>query len=744
MPLPITTTQKLDIRNVFVKRIWRALQLLLALIVLAGCTTGARMSDPATRATLIAGAPTVTLRPNETPRPTQPPRLPTPNLPLATPYATARPAGDYFESVEMGFRVRHPLGWSRSSGAVPGTIVQLGNKPNDVFVLILRTPIEADQSLQSAAEELHALVADWIGELEPVSSEAATLASGVAAWRSEHRRDYPEYGVAVETLIESLAHGSQLITLAAYAEDRHLALERQTVEQIFGGVELFEPTVYGVPRSETYVYAEQEATSAAANDPALGQGDRRVFSGLVSLDPQLALQPELAESWQISADNSVYTFFLRPNATFHDGRPVTAQDVAYSWERALDPATGSNTALTYLGDVVGAAERQRGEAPSVSGLRVIDERTLEVTIDEPKPYFLLKLTASPAMVVDRANVQQGREWYRQPNGTGAYRLLRWQPGLVKLYERNAHFWGVAPSIRYLAARLDVGYSGSYLYSLGELDALPLDGRQLAAARAEDTGLAAELRETVPLCTSFVAFDTSKPPFDDPQVRQAFALAVDRQRYQERAEQGASLPARGLFPPGMPGYDAEFAGVPFDPEQARLRLAESRYGSGAELPPIVLTSSGYGFWVEPGVGVLVQMWQENLGATISIEQLEPSGFAETVQGSGRGNLFFWQWCADYPDPENMADALFHSGAQQNIGRYGNPALDALLEQARVEPELEQRLQLYREAEAAIVGDGAAIFLGHRIDTLLVAPRIQGPIGAPGTVPVERYLSIEAKP
>ena len=714
----------------------------LLLLALSGCAQKPQMSDPATRATLIAAAPTVTPQPWQTPPTAAPPRLPTPNLPAATPYATPKPQSNFFEVIELGFRIDHPFHWARSSGAVPGTLMQLANKANNVFVVILRSPLDG-QELEAASTDTHGRVAEWLGGMESTRSAVAELSPGVPGWRSEFAQAYPEYGITVQALVVSVAHGHQLITLAAYATDQDLATERETVEAIFGSIKLTEPTAFGLPRSETYVYAEQEAINTQAYDPALGQGDRRVFSGLVGLDPQQRLQAELAESWSISPDGKVYSFYLRPGARFHDGKPVTAQDVIYAWERAADPATQSDTVLTYLGDIVGVSERRRGEAETISGLRALDERTLEVTINGPKPYFLLKLTAPPAMVVDQANVQMGTTWYRRPNGTGPYRLLSWEPGKAKIYERAEGFYGDAPPTRYLVGRLDVGYSGSYLYRLGELDQLPLGDYDMGILSDPASKLRDDVREVAPLCTAFVSFDASRAPFDDPKVRQAFALAVDRQQYQERAMSGTSLPARGLFPPGMPGYSDDVVGMGFDPAQAKARLAESRY-AGEPLPPIRLTTSGYGFQVDTGVGVLVQMWQETLGATIMIDQLEPGGFAETWQGSERGNLFFWEWCADYPDPENFADALFHSGAPQNIGRYGNPDLDALLERARVEADVTRRMELYQEAEALIVNDAAAIFLEHRVDVLLVEPRVSGAVGAPGHVPVERYLKLEPNP
>ncbi|NTW03480.1 MAG: ABC transporter substrate-binding protein [Oscillochloris sp.] len=353
----------------------------------------------------------------------------------------------------------------------------------------------------------------------------------------------------------------------------------------------------------------------------------------------------------------------------------------------------------------------------------------------------MKLAGGPTQVLDQANVQSSDEWYRHPNGSGPYRLIRWEPGKIKIYERSENYYGDPPATRYMITRLDVGYNGIYEYMLGEVDQISLSDIERASIGDVNSELSADVRESPLMCTSFVAFDTSRPPFDDPKVRQAFALAVDRQRYQERVLRGSGILAHGLYPPALPGYDPHFQGLTYDPATARQRLAESRYAN-EPLPEIILTSSGYGLYVDPGVGVLVQMWQEQLGAKIKIEQLEPEGYVQSVRGGGRGNLFFWEWCADYPDPADFTDVLFGSNSPQNLGHYQSTDLDGLLAQANAATDPTQRLQLYQQAEAMIVNDAAAIFLNHRVESLLVAPHIQGVVRAPFDLPVEPFIQLKA--
>jgi oligopeptide transport system substrate-binding protein len=181
---------------------------------------------------------------------------------------------------------------------------------------------------------------------------------------------------------------------------------------------------------------------------------KQTIFGLVSFD-QVDLA-DLAEKWNVSPDGTVYTFHLRENAKFHNGRAVTAQDVIYSWERAASPALESDTVLTYLGDILGVKEMASGQADHIEGLRALDDHTLQVTIDAPKPYFLYKLTYSTAFVVDKENVESGDEWYRQPNGTGPYRLREWKRFESIVYEANPDFYLGGPSIPYVIVQL---YSG---------------------------------------------------------------------------------------------------------------------------------------------------------------------------------------------------------------------------------------------------------------------------------------------
>lgn len=499
-----------------------------------------------------------------------------------------------------------------------------------------------------------------------------------------------------------------------------------------------------VPLNQALVLEGGESTNPRDYDPATthGSGDKRIFSGLVSFDPQLNLTPDLAETWEVSADGTIYTFHLRANAKFHNGRNVTAQDVIYSWERAASPAIASDTVLTYLGDIVGVPEMASGQADHISGLTALDDHTLQVTIDAPKPYFVYKLTYVTTFIVDRENVEGGDEWYREPNGTGPYRLREWKRFEYIIYEANPDFYLGAPSIPYIIEQLYSGV-GIRLYESNEIDISGVSRFDADRFLDPSEPMHNELVTGVDLCTGYITFDATRPPFDDANVRKAFSMAFDRQKYIDVVLSGHALPANGLYPPALPGFDLAFKGLPYDPAQAREFLRQSSYGGPDSLPPIVFTDAGIGSSVASDVAAMAEMWEQNLGVTITVENIESNFYLDQIYSGNHGQLFSGGWCADYPDPENFADVLFHSGSTQNNGGYSNPELDSLLEAARVERDVTKRIQMYQQAEQIIVNDAAVLFTTHSLSYQVVKPYVKGYVFTPIDIPIERYMWLDGK-
>jgi oligopeptide transport system substrate-binding protein len=369
----------------------------------------------------------------------------------------------------------------------------------------------------------------------------------------------------------------------------------------------------------------------------------------------------------------------------------------------------------------------------------LDEHTLQVTLEKPVPYFLLKLTYPTSYIVDKENVEKSKTWYKAPNGTGPFRLTRWDPRESILYERFDAFYGEKPKLK--AIRI-IMYQGTslQLYEQGMIDTTGISYSDLTRFTDPTEPMHDQLNSNTNMCTSYITIDVTQPPFDDVRVRQAFAMTIDKDEYVKVISDGGELPARGLYPPALPGYDKYFRGLEFDPQKARELLKTSKYGND-DLPPIIFSISGYGNSVPNGISAVAQMWEENLGVKVTIQNIDPE-YYETVLDSGKhGQLISQGWCADYPDPENFADVLFHTDREMNRGNYSNPGLDLLLEFARIESDVSKRMEMYRMAEKIIVNDVPAIFWTHSNSYVLVKPYLQGYVGAPIDIPLEKYMWID---
>lgn len=448
----------------------------------------------------------------------------------------------------------------------------------------------------------------------------------------------------------------------------------------------------------------------------------QIFSGLVKLDDNLEPAPDIAMTWEISQDNLTFTFHLREDVVFQDGRKVTAADFKYSWERACSPLTGSIVAGTYLGDIQGVRDVIEGKAEEISGVQVVDDNTLKITIDSPKSYFLSKLTYPTAMVVDRFDVAEGGEWWRNPNGTGSFKLKSWQENESLVLERNDKYYGELASLDFVEFQM---YSDlpMNLYETGQIDVAGVGVYYIDRITDKAGPFYEELQESPQLSFSWIGLNASQPPFDDVNVRKAFTMAVDKDKIIELSIRNLVQRADGILPPGLPGYNEDLVGLGFDVDKAKELIAASKYGSVDNLPPITLTTSGYGGTISKVLEAIIFQWRENLGVEVMVRQLEPERFVYNLKDE-KDNMFDTGWIADYPHPQNFLDVLFHTGAEYNYGEYSNLVIDGLLEEAGIELDIDKSLELYRQAEQMIVDDAAVIPLWFGRNYILVKPYVEG--------------------
>ena len=372
-------------------------------------------------------------------------------------------------------------------------------------------------------------------------------------------------------------------------------------------------------------------------------------------------------------------------------------------------------------DIVGAIDKLTGKANDVKGYEVVDERTIRITLDQPRAYFLSKLTYHTFDVLDRRNVEQGSSnWWSKPNGSGPFTLEKMNKDEIILRANKNYVFG-SPAIETVHFTLRGG-SPMTMYEQGELDAVIVPSSNIEQVLDTTNPLSNELIVVPSLDVWYLAFDTQQEPFNDPKIRQAFAHATNKEGIAKVLLQKTVTPAKGILPPEIPGYNENLKGLLYDPETAQKLLAESSYKEASSLPPIVFGTSGSGD-TDPLAAALTEMYADILGVDIEINQVDWDAFQEDLYNHVF-QMFMLGWVADYPDPEDFLDVLFYSSSEQNHARYSNPEVDTLLEQARGEADHDKRLELYRHAEEIIVNDAPWIPIYHGISYVLVKPYVEG--------------------
>lgn len=423
-----------------------------------------------------------------------------------------------------------------------------------------------------------------------------------------------------------------------------------------------------------------------------------LFEGLVTQHPEtLAPTPGVAESWDVSADGTVYTFHLR-ETTWSDGTPLTAQDFYDSWKRALTPETANQYGY-MLYPIKNAEAHHKGELKDFGqvGLKVEDPQTLVVTLANPCPYFLDLVAFSTLLPVPIKVIQEhGDQWSRPENivSNGAFVLKEWKQNQRIVVEKNPRYWDKEfvklEKVTFLPH--DDAETAYKLFLQDQCDWLT----SIPLPKIDEVKRLPEYYVQPYLGSYFYRFNVTKPPFDDVRIRKAFSMAVDREVITRDLLKAGQLPAT-WFTPQMTGYEPP-KGLKFDVQKARDLLAEAGFPDGDGLPMVELlynTSESHKVVAE----ALVQQWKENLGITVAPRNTEWKVYLKEVDNLNF-NLARAGWIGDYADPNTFLDMFVTGGGNNNTG-WSNERYDELIALAGKETDRTKRFALLKEAETILV-------------------------------------------
>ena len=474
--------------------------------------------------------------------------------------------------------------------------------------------------------------------------------------------------------------------------------------------------------------------------------DGDIFEGLVTEDPKDNPIPGQAASWTISPDQKVYTFKLRDGIKWSDGQPVTAQDFVFAFQRLMDPKTAAQYAyLQYT--ILNAEKINKGEIkdPTQLGVKAIDDKTLEITLENPTPYFLNALMHYTAYPLPKHVVEaKGDQWVKIGNivTNGPYKPTEWVPGSHVSMVKSDQYYDAKDvkidNVNYYT--LEDQAAALKRYRAGEFDILtsfPAD--QYEWIQKNLPGQA----HVVPfLGTYYYVLNSTKPPFNDKRVRQALSMAVNREVIGPKILGTGELPSYSWVPPGTANYgEPAYVSWKDEPykqkvEEAKKLLKEAGFGPDHPLKAQLRYNTNDN---HKRIAVAIAAMWKPLGVDIELYNTETKVHYDEMQ---RGEVQIGRagWLADYNDPINFLN-LLSTGVEMNYGRWSNKDYDALIKQGNEEIDLKKRAEIYKKAEQLALDDSAAIPIYYYVSQNIVAPKVQGFVDNIQDIHRTRWLSIK---
>lgn len=496
---------------------------------------------------------------------------------------------------------------------------------------------------------------------------------------------------------------------------------RKTLPSVIAKIAPKEPTTYRFPINTD----PKSLDPAHITDTVSDCIARRIFSGLVSFDANLEIQPGVAESFEFSPDARVWRFKIRKGVKFQNGRVVTPEDVLYTFKRVLAKETASERIWT-LDRIAGAKAFMEGRNNDLAGLKIEGRDTVVVTLEKPFAPFIYFLAMSNTFIVPKEEVEKwGKEFSHHPVGAGPYRFVKWQTGdYVRLEAFEEYFKG-KPKVTNLLFRIVPDPITRFEeFKNGNLEHVDVPVGRLEEVRS-DPKLASLLVSKPTLDIYNYGFHMQKAPFKgNPDLRLAINYAIDKEFIVKNILQGKMDVSRSYLPPGLWGHDPKRDGYSYNPQLARDYLKKAGYPDGKGLPKLTLYHSNN----EQFYALIAQQAQSDLtkiGIAVELHQMEWATYLQAVD-DGEPAFFQVTWLADYPDPDNFLFVLLNTkqwGPPGNSTRYSNPDFDKLVEKAQTISDRGERIKLYQKAEDIALKESPWVLLFTNNVNTLVQPYVK---------------------
>ncbi len=476
-------------------------------------------------------------------------------------------------------------------------------------------------------------------------------------------------------------------------------------------------------RLEGYVYYRINANPTTL-DPSLivdvtgGSIAAKLFNGLVKIGDDLSIQPDLAENWTVSPDGLTYKFQIKKGVLFSNNKEVKADDIKYSFNKIMNPKNRSPHTWV-LEKIYGAYDFMNGKTDDIKGLRVIDDYSIEIRLEEPFSPFLSLLTMPAAYIVPKEEVEKwGRDFSSHPIGTGPFVLRKWvQNQEIQLVRREDYF-GEPANVKGIIYRIiPEDLTAVTEFEIGNIDVLTIPASEYS--RYKDNPDRNPLISSIKgLNTYYLGLNCSKEPFNNPALRKAIHYAIDRKKILDTIYEKRGRLASGPVPDIMRKWDLKDI-YEYDPEKS-VRLIKAQGMEGLSIDFFVTAEQEV-----IDIAEVIQAYIKDIGIQVNLKRLEWSAYKESID-RGEPDMFYLSWWADYPDPENFLSPLFHSknfGPAGNRVRYKNTTVDSLIESGQYTNDENKRNMFYRQAEEIIVSDAPWVFLWHRTDFTIRQPWIK---------------------